>query len=90
MLSPFLVSPMKTPYYIPFSMFLWECSPKPKYSCLTTLAFPYSGASNIHRTLPLEQDKAIFSKINHIVSHKAYLENNKIRATTCIFRIIMG
>jgi hypothetical protein len=39
----------------------------PTYSCLTTLAFPYTGTSSLHRTkglpLPLMPDKTIFCYI---------------------------
>jgi hypothetical protein len=48
MLSPFLISPLKTPYPI---------SPppvqQPIHSCFPVLAFPYNGALSLHRTKDL-------------------------------------
>ena len=51
MLSLFLVSPPQIPYTIslpPAS--LRELPQQPTHSCLSTLAFPYAGASSLHRT----------------------------------------
>ena len=49
MLSPFLVSLCKPPIaHLPFPCF-YECAHTPS-SCFTPLAFPYSGASSLHRT----------------------------------------
>ena len=51
MLSPFLVSPLKTPYPIlppPASMRVFPHPPT--HSCLTTLASPFDGATSLHRT----------------------------------------
>lgn len=41
MLSSFPVSPLQIPNFVP---------PYPNHSCLTTLAFLYTGASSLHRT----------------------------------------
>ena len=51
MLSPFLVSLPEIPYAIPLPpasmrVFLHP----PTYTCLPTLALPYTGASSLHRT----------------------------------------
>jgi hypothetical protein len=51
MLSPFLVSPAQTPYSIPPPpAFMRVFTNPPTQSCYPTLAFPYTGASCIHRT----------------------------------------
>ena len=51
MLSPFLVSPLKTPYLVsPTPDSLRMLPYPPTHSCLNTLAFPYIGASILHRT----------------------------------------
>ena len=51
MLSPFLVCSLQTPYPVPFSPASMTVFPHPpSHSYFTTLAFPYTGASSIHRT----------------------------------------
>jgi hypothetical protein len=51
MLSPFLVSPLGTPYLIPSPSVSMSMLPHlPTHSCLLTLAFPYTGTSNLHST----------------------------------------
>ena len=51
MLSPFLVFPLETPYPIPPPSDSMRLLPYPStYSCLPALAFPYTGASSLHRT----------------------------------------
>ena len=47
MLSPLSVSPLQIP--IPSTCFYEGVLP-PTHSHLTALAFPYTGASNLHRT----------------------------------------
>ena len=50
MLSPFLVSPLQTPYPIsPYLASMRVLPHPPNHSCLTTLAFLYTGASSLHR-----------------------------------------
>ena len=50
MLSHFLVSPLKNPFFhSPLTLLLGGCSP-PTDSHLITLAFLYTGASSFHRT----------------------------------------
>ena len=50
MLSPFVVSIPKTPYPIlPYPCFC-EGVPPPIHSHFPILAFPYTGASSLHRT----------------------------------------
>ena len=44
MLSPFLVSPQKTPYPFPLPP-----AYQPTHFCIPVLAFPYIGASNLLR-----------------------------------------
>ena len=51
MLSLFLISPPKTPYLIPSTP-----THQPIHSQCPLLAFPYSGALNIHRTNNLSSD----------------------------------
>ena len=54
MVSPFLVAPPETPYPIlplPASMKVFPHPPT--HSHLPTLAFPYIGALNLHRTKDL-------------------------------------
>ena len=51
MLCPFMASPLQTSYPIlcyPASMRVLPHPPT--HSCLTALAFLYTGASNLHRT----------------------------------------
>ena len=51
MLFPFLVSPLQTPYPIPTYPASVRVLPHPPtHFCLTALAFPYAGASSLHRT----------------------------------------
>jgi hypothetical protein len=51
MFSPFLVSPLQTPYPIPFPTASVRVHTHiPTHSCLTALAFPYTGALSLHRT----------------------------------------
>ena len=45
MLSPFLVSPLKTAYPLPPPP-----AHQPTHSSFLVLAFPYTGASSLHRT----------------------------------------
>jgi hypothetical protein len=45
MLSPFLVSPLKTPYPLPPPL-----AHQPTHSCSLVLAFPYTGESSLLRT----------------------------------------
>ena len=45
MLSPFLISPLKTPYPIPLPL-----SRTYPLSLFPVLAFPYTGSSILHRT----------------------------------------
>ena len=47
MLSSFLVSPLKMPYHLPLP------DPQPTHSCFLALAFPYTGAWNLPRTIDL-------------------------------------
>ena len=50
MLSPFLVSPPKTPYPMPLPSASMRVFPyPPTYSCLPTRALPHNGASSCHR-----------------------------------------
>ena len=51
MLSPFLVSPLQTPNSIPpYPASMRVLPHPPTHSCLTALAFLYTGASSLHRT----------------------------------------
>jgi hypothetical protein len=51
MLSPFLFSPLQTPYPFLLLLLLWGCpSPSLTHTCLTALAFPYAGASSLYLT----------------------------------------
>ena len=51
MLFPFPVSPLQPPYPIHFYPASMRVLPhSPTHSCLTALAFLYSGASNLQRT----------------------------------------
>ena len=51
MLSPFLVSPLQPPYPTPPYPASMRVLPHPlPDSCLTALAFLYTGASSLHRT----------------------------------------
>jgi len=51
MLLPFQVSPLQTPYPIPPNPASMKLLPyPPTHSCLTALAFLYTGASSFHRT----------------------------------------
>jgi hypothetical protein len=50
MLSPFLVSLPRNLLSYPLSPCFSEGAPLPTHSCLPTLAFPYTGASSLHRT----------------------------------------
>jgi hypothetical protein len=45
MLSPFLVSPSRTPYPL-----LPAPAHQPTHTCFLALAFPYTGTSSLHRT----------------------------------------
>ena len=51
MLSPFLISPPKTPYLI-----LPPPAHPPTHSCFPVLAFPYTGAQSLHRTKGLSSN----------------------------------
>ena len=54
MLSPFPGSLLETPYSIPPPSASMRVLPHPPtHSCLPTLAFPYTGASSLHRTKDL-------------------------------------
>ena len=48
MLTPFLVSPLKMPYPLPL-----PSAPQPTHSLFLALAFPFTGAQNLHRTKDL-------------------------------------
>ena len=51
MLTPFPVSPLQTPYPIPpYPASMRVLPHPPTHSCLTSLAFLYTEASNLHRT----------------------------------------
>jgi hypothetical protein len=53
MLSPSLVSPLQAPYPItPYPASMKVLPDPPTHSCLTTLAFLYTGASSLHRASP--------------------------------------
>ena len=50
MLSPFLVSPLKTPYPILFVTDSVRVFPPPTHSCFPVLAFLYTRTLRPHRT----------------------------------------
>ena len=51
MLPPFPVSPLQIPYPIPpYPASMRVLLHLPTHSCLTTLAFLYTGASSLHST----------------------------------------
>ena len=50
LLSPFPVSPPETSYPFPPPASMKACPHPLTHSCLPTLAFPYTGASSLHRT----------------------------------------
>ena len=51
MVFTFPVSILQTPYPIsPLTASMRLLTHLPTHSCLTTLAFPYTGASSLHRT----------------------------------------
>jgi hypothetical protein len=51
MLSPFPVFPLQTSYPLPLpSPCFFEGAPPPTHSCLSSIAFPYTGASSLHKT----------------------------------------
>jgi hypothetical protein len=77
MLSPLLVSLRNSPIPSPSHCFYEGVPPPTTHSCLSVLAFPYTGASSLHRTKGLSvnhfQSLVIFQPINKTKQNKKQL-----------------